>query len=126
MADASNCSGKTVHYTELLFFRVFKTFFALKMCFLQDRYNIIDCKELGSHSILIGITYPIVLILTCTFFAIKIRKVPVGFNEAKFIGFTVYTTLVIWLAQVGENNFIFVLLSAKSQLFSSASSFQLT
>ena len=49
---------------------------------------------------IVGLGYPILLILVCTFYAIKIRKVPAGFNEAKFIGFAVYTTLVIWLAQV--------------------------
>ena len=53
-----------------------------------------------TSSFLVGLGYPILLILVCTFYAIKIRKVPAGFNEAKFIGFAVYTTLVIWLAQV--------------------------
>uniref|UniRef100_A0A2I3HWE1 Glutamate metabotropic receptor 2 n=1 Tax=Nomascus leucogenys TaxID=61853 RepID=A0A2I3HWE1_NOMLE len=30
----------------------------------------------------------------------KTRKCPENFNEAKFIGFTMYTTCIIWLAQV--------------------------
>lgn len=38
------------------------------------------------------------LILMCTIYAVKTRNVPENFNEAKFIGFTMYTTLVIWIA----------------------------
>ncbi len=41
-----------------------------------------------------------VLITVCTVYAIKTRKVPENFNEAKFIGFTMYTTCIIWLAFV--------------------------
>ena len=40
------------------------------------------------------------LITICTIYAIKTRKVPENFNEAKFIGFTMYTTCIIWLAFV--------------------------
>lgn len=36
----------------------------------------------------------------CTWYAFKTRNVPENFNEAKFIGFTMYTTLVIWIAFV--------------------------
>jgi hypothetical protein len=44
--------------------------------------------------------YNMVLITVCTVYAIKTRKVPENFNEAKFIGFTMYTTCIIWLAFV--------------------------
>ncbi|XP_022654020.1 metabotropic glutamate receptor 5-like isoform X3 [Varroa destructor] len=40
------------------------------------------------------------LIAMCTVYAVKTRNVPENFNEAKFIGFTMYTTLVIWMAFV--------------------------
>ncbi|XP_055337563.1 metabotropic glutamate receptor 5-like [Paramacrobiotus metropolitanus] len=40
------------------------------------------------------------LIVMCTVYAIKTRNLPENFNEAKFIGFTMYTTCVIWLAFV--------------------------
>ncbi|XP_070568878.1 metabotropic glutamate receptor 1-like [Ptychodera flava] len=40
------------------------------------------------------------LICMCTFYAFKTRNVPENFNEAKFIGFTMYTTCIIWLAFV--------------------------
>ncbi|KAG5884332.1 hypothetical protein JTB14_007841 [Gonioctena quinquepunctata] len=39
-----------------------------------------------------------VLITTCTVYAVKTRKIPENFNESKFIGFTMYTTCIIWLA----------------------------
>lgn len=49
-----------------------------------------------------------ILITTCTVYAVKTRKIPENFNESKFIGFTMYTTIVIWLAFVtmffGTNN----------------------
>ncbi|KPM05105.1 metabotropic glutamate receptor 1-like protein 1, partial [Sarcoptes scabiei] len=44
--------------------------------------------------------FDFVLIGFCTLYAIKTRNVPENFNEAKFIGFTMYTTLVIWIAFV--------------------------
>ena len=44
--------------------------------------------------------YPILLILLCTVYAVVTRKIPAAFNESKYIGFTMYTTCVIWLAFV--------------------------
>ncbi|UYV79812.1 GRM1 [Cordylochernes scorpioides] len=44
--------------------------------------------------------FDLFLIAMCTVYAVKTRNVPENFNEAKFIGFTMYTTLVIWLAFV--------------------------
>ena len=49
-------------------------------------------------SLLFTQVYNMILISVCTFYAVKTRKVPENFNEAKFIGFTMYTTCVIWLA----------------------------
>uniref|UniRef100_A0AAV2M446 Metabotropic glutamate receptor 2 n=1 Tax=Knipowitschia caucasica TaxID=637954 RepID=A0AAV2M446_KNICA len=49
-------------------------------------------------SMLISLTYNCILIILCTFYAFKTRKCPENFNEAKFIGFTMYTTCIIWLA----------------------------
>lgn len=40
------------------------------------------------------------LIALCTLYAIKTRNLPENFNEAKFIGFTMYTTCIVWLAFV--------------------------
>jgi hypothetical protein len=49
-------------------------------------------------SVLLPIGYNIVLIVLCTLYAIKTRNLPENFNEAKFIGFSMYTTCVIWIA----------------------------
>ncbi|KAG7472470.1 hypothetical protein MATL_G00109040 [Megalops atlanticus] len=49
-------------------------------------------------SMLVSLTYNCVLIVLCTVYAFKTRKCPENFNEAKFIGFTMYTTCIIWLA----------------------------
>uniref|UniRef100_A0AC34RD06 G-protein coupled receptors family 3 profile domain-containing protein n=1 Tax=Panagrolaimus sp. JU765 TaxID=591449 RepID=A0AC34RD06_9BILA len=40
----------------------------------------------------------IFLITLCTVYAVKTRNLPENFNEAKFIGFTMYCTLVVWVA----------------------------
>lgn len=44
--------------------------------------------------------YNAFLIILCTFYAFRTRKTPLNFNEAKFIGFCMYTTCVIWIAFV--------------------------
>ncbi|ESO94405.1 hypothetical protein LOTGIDRAFT_145056 [Lottia gigantea] len=44
------------------------------------------------------LSYNILLVLTCTYFAFRTRKLPDNFNESRFISMCVYTTLVIWLA----------------------------
>ncbi|XP_059805541.1 glutamate receptor, metabotropic 6a [Hypanus sabinus] len=46
------------------------------------------------------LAYSLALMLTCTVYAVKSRRVPSSFNEAKPIGFTMYTTCVVWLAFV--------------------------
>ncbi|XP_077998831.1 metabotropic glutamate receptor 3-like [Glandiceps talaboti] len=56
------------------------------------------CKSLVNTSFMLGLAYPIFLMILCTLYAIKTRKIPEAFNEAKFIGFTMYTTCIIWLA----------------------------
>ncbi|XP_043933412.1 metabotropic glutamate receptor 2 [Protopterus annectens] len=57
----------------------------------------LKCNNRDS-SMLISLTYNVVLIVLCTVYAFKTRKCPENFNEAKFIGFTMYTTCIIWLA----------------------------
>uniref|UniRef100_A0A8C5PLC4 Metabotropic glutamate receptor 3 n=1 Tax=Leptobrachium leishanense TaxID=445787 RepID=A0A8C5PLC4_9ANUR len=58
---------------------------------------ILKCNVKDS-SMLISLTYDVVLVILCTVYAFKTRKCPENFNEAKFIGFTMYTTCIIWLA----------------------------
>ncbi|CAD5122280.1 DgyrCDS10723 [Dimorphilus gyrociliatus] len=60
--------------------------------------NILICKGLANTSFLVPLIYPLLLMLACTYYAIRTRKTPDGFNETKFIAFTSYSTWVIWVA----------------------------
>lgn len=46
------------------------------------------------------LSFDFFLIAMCTIYAVKTRNLPENFNEAKFIGFAMYTTCVIWSAFV--------------------------
>ncbi|KAK2583346.1 hypothetical protein KPH14_009344 [Odynerus spinipes] len=58
------------------------------------------CKGLDDRSYMVSLIYPFVLTVICTIYAIKNRKCPEGFNETRYIAFTNYTTMVLWLAFV--------------------------
>ncbi|CAG2176985.1 unnamed protein product, partial [Oppiella nova] len=60
--------------------------------------NILICLGSDNTSYLVGLIYPSILIGFCTAYAFKTRKCPEGFNEARYLTFTNYTTCVIWLA----------------------------
>ncbi|XP_043242498.1 metabotropic glutamate receptor 3-like [Amphibalanus amphitrite] len=62
--------------------------------------RVLICDGLDDSSYLIGLIYPLILIGFCTVYAVKTRKCPGGFNEARYIVFTNYTTCVLWLAFV--------------------------
>ncbi|XP_045023911.1 metabotropic glutamate receptor 2 isoform X3 [Daphnia magna] len=62
--------------------------------------NLLVCSSFTDASYMMGFAYPILLILLCTVYAVVTRKIPAAFNESKYIGFTMYTTCVIWLAFV--------------------------
>ncbi|KAJ8920332.1 hypothetical protein NQ315_011994 [Exocentrus adspersus] len=62
--------------------------------------NLLVCSSYIDASYMIAFTYPIFLIIICTVYAVLTRKIPEAFNESKHIGFTMYTTCVIWLAFV--------------------------
>uniref|UniRef100_A0AAR2L570 G-protein coupled receptors family 3 profile domain-containing protein n=1 Tax=Pygocentrus nattereri TaxID=42514 RepID=A0AAR2L570_PYGNA len=61
--------------------------------------GILKC-DMSDLSLIGCLSYSMVLMVTCTIYAIKSRGVPETFNEAKPIGFTMYTTCIIWLAFV--------------------------
>uniref|UniRef100_A0A8C7WQX8 Glutamate metabotropic receptor 6 n=1 Tax=Oryzias sinensis TaxID=183150 RepID=A0A8C7WQX8_9TELE len=61
--------------------------------------GILKC-DMSDMSIICCLSYSIVLMVTCTVYAVKSRGVPETFNEAKPIGFTMYTTCIVWLAFV--------------------------
>ncbi|XP_048883604.1 metabotropic glutamate receptor 8-like isoform X2 [Brienomyrus brachyistius] len=66
----------------------------------QDPANargVLKC-DISDLSLICSLGYSILLMVTCTVYAIKTRGVPETFNEAKPIGFTMYTTCIIWLA----------------------------
>ena len=62
--------------------------------------NQLVCISAVGMEYMIGFSYPIFLIVVCTVYAVLTRKIPEAFNESKHIGFTMYTTCIIWLAFV--------------------------
>ncbi|KAL7014522.1 hypothetical protein ACKWTF_015984 [Chironomus riparius] len=62
--------------------------------------NHLVCDSHVDASYMIAFFFPILLIVICTVYAVLTRKIPEAFNESKHIGFTMYTTCVIWLAFV--------------------------
>ncbi|KAK2710743.1 hypothetical protein QYM36_012050 [Artemia franciscana] len=69
--------------------------------------SVLTCG-ISNLSLVMSLLYNMFLILLCTLYAFKTRKIPENFNEAKYIGFTMYSTCIIWLAFVpiyfGTNN----------------------
>lgn len=63
----------------------------------QNSRGVLKC-DISDLSLICSLGYSILLMVTCTVYAIKTRGVPETFNEAKPIGFTMYTTCIIWLA----------------------------
>ncbi|VDD92879.1 unnamed protein product [Enterobius vermicularis] len=62
------------------------------------RYEVVLTCNVPEHHFLYSLAYDAALIVLCTIYAIKTRKVPENFNETKFIGFSMYTTCVIWFS----------------------------
>ncbi|XP_067128355.1 metabotropic glutamate receptor-like [Centruroides vittatus] len=58
------------------------------------------CAASMNATYMVAFVYPIFLIIVCTIYAILTRKIPEAFNESKYIGLTMYTTCIIWLAFV--------------------------
>lgn len=51
------------------------------------------------HEYIAGsLLYNMILVISCTLYAIKTRHIPENFNEAKHIGFAMYSICIIWLA----------------------------
>ncbi|CAO4361706.1 unnamed protein product [Caenorhabditis nigoni] len=61
------------------------------------RKLILEC-DTETKSFLIPFFWDFFLISLCTLYAFKTRNLPENFNEAKFIGFTMYCTVVVWIA----------------------------
>ncbi|KAF6094040.1 glutamate metabotropic receptor 6 [Phyllostomus discolor] len=65
----------------------------------EQARGVLKC-DMSDLSLIGCLGYSLLLMVTCTVYAIKARGVPETFNEAKPIGFTMYTTCIIWLAFV--------------------------
>lgn len=48
--------------------------------------NLLVCDSYIDASYMIAFSYPIVLIVVCTVYAVLTRKIPEAFNESKHIG----------------------------------------
>lgn len=66
----------------------------------NDRFNVVLKCMNKALSLLLSLGYNMLLIIVCTVYAVLTRKIPSSFNESKFIGFTMYTTCIIWLSFV--------------------------
>lgn len=58
---------------------------------------ILQCKTQNVHLVM-SFAYSGFLAILCTIYAVKTRKIPENFNEARFIGFTMYSICIIWIA----------------------------
>lgn len=79
----------------------------VKEIYPQPLTAVLTCK-VSTFSLIMSLVYNMILILLCTLYAFKTRKIPENFNEAKYIGFTMYSTCIVWLAFLpiyfGTNN----------------------
>ncbi|PAV85307.1 hypothetical protein WR25_13098 isoform B [Diploscapter pachys] len=64
------------------------------------RDQVVLTCNVPDHHFLYSLAYDALLIILCTVYAVKTRKVPENFNETKWIGFAMYTTCVIWLSWI--------------------------
>lgn len=58
---------------------------------------VLSCK-VSEISLVLSLMFNMLLILLCTLYAFKTRKIPENYNEAKYIAFTMYSTCIVWLA----------------------------
>ncbi|XP_072181619.1 metabotropic glutamate receptor 8-like [Diadema setosum] len=58
---------------------------------------ILDCSVTDLATV-VSLAYAMLLVVLCTLYAFKTRKMPENFNEAKFIAFSMYTTCIMWSA----------------------------
>ncbi|XP_074787241.1 metabotropic glutamate receptor 6-like isoform X3 [Athene noctua] len=63
----------------------------------ENARGVLRC-DMAEGATLACLAYALVLMVTCTVYAVKARGVPETFNEAKPIGFAMYTTCVVWVA----------------------------
>lgn len=73
-----------------------------------NRFTVVLQCGISNVSLIVSLAYNMLLIVLCTVYAFKTRKIPENFNEAKYIGFSMYSTCIVWLAFIpiyfGTNN----------------------
>ncbi|KAK2145673.1 hypothetical protein LSH36_664g00030 [Paralvinella palmiformis] len=50
------------------------------------------------HGFVIALSFNVLLVMVCSYYAFKTRMLPDNFNESRYISLCVYTTMLIWLA----------------------------
>ncbi|KAI9554763.1 glutamate receptor [Daphnia sinensis] len=68
--------------------------------FFPSRSRVLIICDTTTRGLIAPLGFDFFLIGMCTVYAVKTRNLPENFNEAKFIGFAMYTTCVIWVAFV--------------------------
>ncbi|CAF0813590.1 unnamed protein product [Adineta ricciae] len=63
----------------------------------NQKRSILVCQT-NNEYIVCSLIYNMILGIYCTLYAIKTRHIPENFNEAKHIGFAMYSVCIIWLA----------------------------
>lgn len=72
---------------------------SLHMPHRTQRFVELFCN-LPQAGLLSSLSYNLVLVVICTFYAFKTRKLPDNYKESRYIAFCVDTTLLIWITFV--------------------------
>jgi hypothetical protein len=64
----------------------------------HNQKRLILVCQTDSEYLACSLVYNMILVISCTLYAIKTRRIPENFNEAKHIGFAMYSICIIWLA----------------------------
>lgn len=65
---------------------------------LPSKRDILVKCNITDYDYAITFAYNFFLVILCTVYSFRARKIPSCFNEAKYFGFVMYTTCVIWIA----------------------------
>ena len=68
------------------------------MCIVRILYFQLISFRFSTSGLASFLAYNLLLVILCTVYAVKTRKLPDNFNESRFISMCAYTTLIIWLA----------------------------
>ena len=68
----------------------------LNKTFIKDKVGVMILCSIPTFDLIASFAYNFILIIVCTIYAFRTRKVPLGFNEAKYIGFLMYASILLW------------------------------